>query len=195
MPGCFYRESQGKSICRDATPHFRPADLRCYYSVTPFPFARFPSKSFMSGAYAPEKKTVTSYAPVQLANLYRDIFVHSNEPIAILDPQGHYLEQNVAHRELLGYSDEELQGKTPAVHMGEDVFSTIAHALASEGEYRGEILSRRKDGEVRHIELSAFATRDDDGSPICYVGIKRDITDRKKAEEALRRTELELTDF
>jgi PAS domain S-box-containing protein len=133
---------------------------------------------FMSGAYAPEKKTVTSYAPVQLANLYRDIFVHSNEPIAILDPQGHYLEQNVAHRELLGYSDEELQGKTPAVHMGEDVFSTIAQALASEGEYRGEILSRRKDGEVRHIELSAFATRDDDGSPICYVGIKRDITDR-----------------
>ena len=150
---------------------------------------------FMSGAYAPEKKTVTSYAPVQLANLYRDIFVHSNEPIAILDPQGHYLEQNVAHRELLGYSDEELKGKTPAVHMGEDVFSTIAQALASEGEYRGEILSRRKDGEVRHIELSAFATRDDDGSPICYVGIKRDITDRKKAEEALRRTELELTDF
>ena len=149
----------------------------------------------MSGAYAPEKKTVTSYSPVQLPNLYREIFVHSNEPIAIIDPQGHYLEQNAAHRELLGYSDEELRGNTPAVHMGEDVFSQIAQALASEGEYRGEILSRRKDGEVRHIELSAFATRDEDGSPICYVGIKRDITDRKKAEEALRRTELELTDF
>lgn len=150
---------------------------------------------FMSGAYAPEKKTVTSYAPVQLPNLYREIFVHSNEPIAIIDTQGHYLEQNAAHRELLGYSDEELRGMTPAVHMGEDVFATIAKALAAEGEYRGEILSRRKDGEVRHIELSAFATRDDDGRPICYVGIKRDVTERKKAEEALRRTELELTDF
>jgi PAS domain S-box-containing protein len=149
----------------------------------------------MFGAYAPEKKTVTSYAPVQLPNLYREIFVHSNEPIAIIDLQGNYLEQNAAHRELLGYSDEELRGKTPAVHMGEDVFSNIANALSSEGEYRGEILSRCKDGEVRHIELSAFATRDEDGKPICYVGIKRDITDRKQAEEALRRTELELTDF
>ena len=36
-------------------------------------------------------------------DLYRAIFTHSSEPIAIIDLQGNYLEQNAAHAELLGY--------------------------------------------------------------------------------------------
>ncbi len=36
---------------------------------------------------------------------------------------------------------------------------------------------------------------DDSGDPVCYVGIKRDVTERNRAEEALRRSEAELTDF
>ena len=35
-------------------------------------------------------------------DLYREIFTHSNEPIAIISPDGHYIEQNAAHRNLLG---------------------------------------------------------------------------------------------
>jgi len=46
--------------------------------------------------------------PLITADLYREIFVHSHEAIAIISPQGHYIEQNGAHYELLGYSDEEL---------------------------------------------------------------------------------------
>ena len=33
------------------------------------------------------------------------------------------------------------------------------------------------------------------GEPLCYVGIKRDVTERKRAQEALRRSEQELADF
>lgn len=149
----------------------------------------------MSKAYTPEEKSVAVSQPAESPDLYREIFVHSNEPIAIIDPQGYYLEQNQAHRELLGYSDEELRGKTPAIHLGTEAFQTISAELVRTGEYRGEILSRRKNGERRDIEIAAFATRDESGNPICYVGIKRDVTDRKKAEAALRRTEMELSDF
>lgn len=149
----------------------------------------------MSSAYTPEKKTGDELRPSLSADLYREIFVHSNEPIAIIDPQGYYVEQNAAHRDLLGYDDDDLKGKTPAIHLGDDVFQSIAAELAKKGEYRGEVVSRRKTGESRDIELSAFVTRDDDGNPICYVGIKRDVTERKQAEEALRRTEMELSDF
>ena len=128
-------------------------------------------------------------------DLYRAIFTHSREPVAIIDPQGFYLEQNAAHAQLLGYTDEELRNQTPAIHLGQEVFGEVARALAQKGEYRGEVVSKTKSGETRHLELSAFAMRTDSGEPLCFVGIKRDITERKRAEEALQRSEAELTDF
>ena len=49
--------------------------------------------------------------PVELgADLYREIFSHSREAIAIIDPNGVYLQQNGAHFTLLGYSDDDLEG-------------------------------------------------------------------------------------
>ncbi len=129
------------------------------------------------------------------SDLYRTIFQHSSEPIAIIDPKGLYLEQNAAHAQLLGYTDAELQNQTPAIHLGEKVFAELARELADKGEYRGEAISKTKTGEVRHIELSAFAIRNDSGETLCHVGIKRDITERKQAEQALERSEAQLTDF
>lgn len=128
-------------------------------------------------------------------DLYRAIFTFSKEPIAIVDPQGLYLEQNAAHVELLGYSDNELRNQTPALHMGDQEFSEVVREVAEKGEYRGEVISKTKTGETRYIELSAFAMRDESGAPLCYVGIKRDITDRKRAELALQQSEADLTDF
>jgi PAS domain S-box-containing protein len=128
-------------------------------------------------------------------DLYQAIFRHSREPVAIIDPQGFYLEQNDAHAQMLGYTDAELRDQTPAIHLGEEVFNEVARALTQDGEYRGEVLSKTKSGETRHIELSAFAMRTESGEPLCFVGIKRDITERKRAEEALQRSEAELTDF
>jgi PAS domain S-box-containing protein len=128
-------------------------------------------------------------------DLYREIFMHSLEPTAILDTEGFYLEQNDAHAQLLGYSNAELQNKTPAIHMGDAAFADVARELSEKGEYRGELISTTKAGAVKHIELSAFAMRNGSGEPLCYVGIKRDITERKQAELALQHSEAQLTDF
>jgi PAS domain S-box-containing protein len=142
-------------------------------------------------AIRPIPSKATEFGP----ELYREIFTHSNEPIAIISPEGKYLDQNAAHRNLLGYADEELMGQTPAIHMGSEVFENIVKELAHRGSFRGEVVSHTKTGEVRHIELSAFPTKDSAGDTICYVGIKRNVTKRKQAEAALRRSEAELTDF
>lgn len=139
--------------------------------------------------------SVVTQAPELSPELYRAIFAYSNEPIAILSPQGYYLEQNTAHRDLLGYSDEDLQGETPAIHLGKEVFETVARELAEKGAYRGEVTSHTKTGDQRHIELSAFTMKNGSGEPICYVGVKRDVTERKNTEQALQRSEKELTDF
>ncbi|MCU1263827.1 MAG: domain S-box [Acidobacteria bacterium] len=130
-----------------------------------------------------------------VAELYREIFTHSSDAIAIIDPEGHYLEQNAAHRKLMGYSDEELYGQTPAIHLGQDNFILIVRELAEKGEYRGEVSSHAKNGQELQIELSAFAMMSASGAPICYVGIKRDISARKRNEEALLRSQKELSNF
>jgi PAS domain S-box-containing protein len=70
----------------------------------------------MSRAYTSKNNSGDELQPSLSDELYREIFVHSNEPIAINDPEGYYVEQNSAHRELLGYDDDELEGKTPAIH-------------------------------------------------------------------------------
>ena len=124
--------------------------------------------------------------PVELhADLYREIFAHSKEAIAIIDPDGFYLQQNGAHFTLLGYADDDLKGKTPAIYLGEETFQKILSELARKGDYAGEIICLTKSGEERHIEMSVFTMRSGLGEPQCYVSIKRDITTRKKTEERL----------
>ena len=122
--------------------------------------------------------------------LYRAIFANSTEAIAIVDLQGRYLEQNAAHARLLGYSAEDLRGRTPSIHLGEERFAAVAAGLANDGHWRGEVVSRTKDGRHLALELSAFVVRDGDGSPLCFVAIKRDITEsRRTSEELVRRYE------
>jgi len=117
--------------------------------------------------------------------LYREIFAHSKEAIAIIDPNGFYLQQNGAHFTLLGYADTDLEGETPAIYLGRQTFSEILKQLVARGEYAGEHVCRSKNGEERTIDLSVFTMRSGLGEPQCYVSIMRDITTRKKTEEKL----------
>lgn len=124
--------------------------------------------------------------------LYREIFANSIDAIAIVDLHGRYLEQNAEHGGLLGFSDEDLHGKTPAVHLGEEGFKGIVRELGRRGSYRGEVTSRTKSGALIDVEVSAFAVLNEAGHPVCYVELKRDITERKRMEDALRATRDEL---
>jgi|GEM_PF-409171 len=119
--------------------------------------------------------------------LYQQIFLKSNDAIAILDPQGYYLETNQAHTALLGHSASKLWGKTPATHMGEQAFMSVLQSLAETGSYRGEktCIKAVQEGTVE-VEVSAFAVLNDAGDVVCYVSVKRDITERKRAEEKLK---------
>ena len=116
--------------------------------------------------------------PVELhADLYREIFAHSKEAIAIIDPNGYYLQQNGAHFTLLGYADDDLKGKTPALYLGEEIFQNILRELVRSGHYSGETICRTKNGEERTIEVSLFTMRSGLGEPQCFVSIERGVDD------------------
>src|SRR5689334_25134901 len=106
--------------------------------------------------------------PVELHDdLYREIFAHSKEAIAIIDPSGYYLQQNGAHFTLLGYADDDLKGMTPAIYLGEEIFRNILDELVTHGHYSGETICRTKNGEDRTIEVSLFTMRNGLGESQC----------------------------
>ncbi len=114
--------------------------------------------------------------------LYRQIYNYSKDPIAVIDPDGKYLHRNNAHRELFGYSDDYVIGRSPGIFIGKDTFKEVFSSLSKKGDYSGEVLFKKDTGENIHIELSAFTIKDNDNNIVCHVGIQRDITDRKNAE-------------
>ena len=143
-----------------------------------------------------EERVEPAARPVELhADLYRKIFDHSKEAIAIVDPDGLYLQQNGAHFTLLGYPDDELKRRRLSDDVDERTLAEIKRRLAESDEFSGETLCRTKDGAERNIELSISSMRSGLGEPLCYVCIKRDIGKRKEDELALRRSQTELTDF
>ena len=140
----------------------------------------------MSTEVTSRRKPEPSVRPIELhGDLYREIFAHSKEAIAIIDPDGLYLQQNGAHFTMLGYADDDLEGNTPAIYLGEKTFQQIFKQLVTAGDYAGEHLCHTKNGDERTIDLSLFTMRSGLGEPQCYVSIMRDITARKTTEKEL----------
>jgi PAS domain S-box-containing protein len=120
--------------------------------------------------------------------LYREIFRNAREAIVIMGRDGRILEQNDAHRQLLGYSDEEIRGLSPS-SIAVDGFPRALLAIENVGFFQGEVAVRSREGRLIDVDLSAFPVRNAAGELLCIVAIKRDITARKRSEEALRESE------
>jgi len=134
-----------------------------------------------------ERRPPSGSAREQVVALSRAIFRKSTEVMAITDQRGRSLEQNAAHERLAGYSEDELRGKIPAIHLGGVEFQNIAAELRATGACRRDDVSRSKDRRVLTLELSSFAMRESTGEPVCYVAIKRDVTTQKRAAAKLRK--------
>jgi PAS domain S-box-containing protein len=122
---------------------------------------------------------------VQKYRLYRQIFTNSRDAIAILDINGFYIEYNKAYVHLLGTSERELKGQTPAIHLGQESFSEVLRVLSEKGFFRNELKSMTRSGDKLSIELSVFPIRDEKNEIFCYAEIIRDITGCKDAQEKI----------
>jgi PAS domain S-box-containing protein len=103
---------------------------------------------------------------------------------------------NQHYLDFIGLSAEQASGWgwTAAVHP-EDVnglAATWQHIMASETLREAEARLRRYDGEYRWFLFRANPLRDESGTIVKWHGINIDIEDRKRAEEALRSSELNL---
>jgi PAS domain S-box-containing protein len=125
---------------------------------------------------------------------FRSVFQDAGTGVAIVSPEGRFLAGNQAFSKFIGYSEEELIGKTvQSVTHPDDwpMFSRrIDQALATGTSFQGvEKRCLHKNGQVRCGECSASLIRDIHGKPQYFVAEVLDVTDRKRAEQTLRESE------
>jgi len=125
---------------------------------------------------------------------YRTILENIEEGYFEVDIAGNFTFFNESVCRLLGYSREEMMGmnsryytdKTNAQKLYRtfnEVYRTGVPAQGSEWELI------RKDNTKRYVECSVSSITNKSGQPIGFRGIIRDITERKQAEEELRKSE------
>ncbi|NIM20280.1 MAG: PAS domain S-box protein [Candidatus Latescibacteria bacterium] len=118
--------------------------------------------------------------------LYSRIFMSSSDGIAITDPEGIIIERNPAHRQFLGLPDDAVIGKPAMQFIGGINAAKVMKAIAEDGRFRGEFELGDKDAERGYcIDLSLFPIYNEVGDLLYYVGMGRDITQRKRDQEAL----------
>jgi PAS domain S-box-containing protein len=124
------------------------------------------------------------------AAYYRTLFDYAPDGIVIADPESYYLDANAGICRMLGYTRDELIG----LHASDIVVETEVErvglalkAIKAKSDYREEWQFKRKDGSTFAAEV--FATMLPDGN---LLGMIRDITERKAAEEKIQLLNVDL---
>lgn len=124
--------------------------------------------------------------------LYREIFDRANDSITIFDRDLKLVERNPAHHIASGIPDRQAVGMHLVEVIGLENVDRIGAAVEQDGAFRGEIMIDLPPREPFPLDLSVFTIEGEAGETLYYVGIGRDITARKRAEEALQRAHDEL---
>jgi PAS domain S-box-containing protein len=111
--------------------------------------------------------------------------------IFMLDPAGHIRSWNAGARRLKGYEPEEVIGSHFSIFYSADdkARDHPAHELRlaiRDGRYEEEGWRLRKDGSTFWAGVTITAIRDEDGRLTGFAKVTRDLTERKRADDALR---------
>lgn len=122
---------------------------------------------------------------------YRAVIEQATDVIYLLDADTRrFVETNPAFRRMFGYTADEVREMDIydlVAHPRDDVDATIERTLETGRRIVGERKYRRKDGELLDVEVGVSVISLDGRDVICTI--VRDITERKKAEQALKQSE------
>ncbi len=120
---------------------------------------------------------------------FRKVFDHSNDAIFLINPEANQiLDVNPQACKMLGYSREQLLSMPiTAIHPNEmPQLLEFARSIVEKGSgWTNELSCMTKTGETLPAEISASVI--DVGDRMCVIALVRDISERKRAEAALKR--------
>ncbi len=130
-------------------------------------------------------------ALVESEEQYRSIFENAIDGIFRSTPEGTFLSVNPAYARMLGFSSaQEMYGASDYIknrrYVDPESWAALGQALETQGSVqRFETRIFRRDGRTIWIAMNAHAVRDSNGRVEYYEGTVEDITESKKAGEAL----------
>ena len=140
-------------------------------------------------------RKVAEDALAESKNRYKDLFSSIRDVIIMADQERIIIDANQpALRELFGYECEDIIGKSTRMLYADDAGyqGTGKEVFDKHKTEKGRLIEvefRKKNGEVFQGELYAFKLLDNEEIPAANIGMIRDITSRKKAEDALQKSE------
>jgi len=127
---------------------------------------------------------------------YRSLFEQVQEGVFVTTPEGKLLDCNDAFVRMLGYpSRDALLGRNvdAEFYTSPEQRKTFRREVEAHNFVRDfEVTLRRKDNSLLTAVESSFAIRDHDGNIERYQGFLLDITEKKRAEDEIRRRNREL---
>src|SRR5258707_8537808 len=130
---------------------------------------------------------------IEREELFHLISENAADMIAVVDLEGRRIFNSSSYQKILGYSPEELQESSGFEQIHPEDRERVKEA-AKEARQTGagtilEYRFRHKNGDWMVLESVASVIRNEKGEPEKLVIVNRDITERKKAQEALSRSE------
>ena len=124
--------------------------------------------------------------------LLSTVVEESPASVVITDAKGVIFYVNQVFETVTGYTSKEAIGLHPSVLksglMPESVYQDIWGTITTGGKWRGELCNRKKNGQLYWEDVFITQVRGHDGE-IFYVGVKLDITEKKKAEAKLAQSQ------
>jgi two-component system cell cycle sensor histidine kinase/response regulator CckA len=130
---------------------------------------------------------------IEREEIFHLISENAADMIAVVDLEGRRIFNSLSYQKILGYSPEELQESSGFEQIHPDDRERVQNA-AKEARQSGagtllEYRFRHKNGDWMVLESVASVIRNQSGEPEKFVIVNRDITERKKAQEALSHSE------
>lgn len=118
------------------------------------------------------------------------VFETASEAIIVTDKDNKILSVNPAFTHITGYSEKDVIGKNPRIlksdRHNKRFYDEMWDTIRTTGHWEGEILDKRKNGEIYPKWLSVTSVKDKEGNVIQYTGLFTDISKIKQDKVKLR---------